>query len=115
MDPLQWIADMFQALGIKLVELSATASGITKDSWNWLLEPQRRVPRIFLILKCLVYLLTGIALTLYIGWKGLELAQATLKISRQANELAAKQICNGEVSTASRSRYLAATNQSIRI
>lgn len=115
MDPLQRVANDVQAYWIKLVELSATASGIAKDSWNWLIEPQRKGARIFSIVKCLVYTLTGIALTLYIGWKGLGLAQATFDLAKQANGLAAKQICNGEVSVVFRSRDLADTNRSIRI
>jgi hypothetical protein len=96
---LQWALDVGQAIPNAFIGCCSAASGLMKSSWAWLLLPQQRDRRIYSIIKWIVYILVGIVLTLYIGWKGIELAQAGLRISRQSNGLSAKQICNGDVST----------------
>ena len=86
--------------GITICYSRATTAAVNVRTW--LIEPQNTDRRIYCIVKCIVYVLVG-ALTVYVGWKGIQLAAAGLTASQQSNLLAAKQICYGEVRTSSKS------------
>lgn len=79
--------------GYTLKALSAVG-----DLWNWLQQPVQNERRIDQAVKCIAYLVVGITLTQYFGWKSMELEKANLSASRQANWLSAKQICYGNLS-----------------
>jgi hypothetical protein len=67
------------------------------------MQPQNTGHRIYRIVKCSVFVLVGVALTLYIEWRGIELAELSLIASQWSNLPSAKQICNGEVSMSCKS------------
>jgi hypothetical protein len=111
---LQWALDVGQAIQNLLVDSCSAASNFVRNLWSWVLQPQQKDHPIYSIIKWIVYILVGVALTMYIGWKGIELAQAGLRISGQSNGLSAKQICNGDIGNNPNSSIYRDANQKRR-
>lgn len=91
MNHFQRILDAGQAIAIGFSDCCSSALDSLDSAWTWLLQPQQDNRRFYTALKCIAYITPAAAFSLYIGWTGNELSQ-------QANRLAAKQICNGNVS-----------------